>query len=55
VDERRELVAFARQTVAGATQAQGTPEEVAQDILYLASNAFSYVTDQELVTDGGLF
>ncbi|MDQ3737269.1 MAG: SDR family oxidoreductase [Actinomycetota bacterium] len=34
---------------------QGTPEEVAPGILYLASNASSYVTDQELVTDGGLF
>ena len=55
VDERRELVAFARQTVAGATQAPGNARGVAPGILYLASNASSYVTGQELVTDGGLF
>ncbi len=34
---------------------QGTPEEIAPGILYLASDASSYVTGQELVIDVGFF
>jgi dihydroanticapsin dehydrogenase len=34
---------------------QGTPEEIAPGILYLASDASSYATGQELVIDGGFF
>ena len=34
---------------------QGTPEEIAPGFLYLASDASSYVTGQELVIDGGFF
>ena len=34
---------------------QGTPEEIAPGILYLASDASSYVTGQELVIGGGFF
>ena len=34
---------------------QGTPEEIAPGILYLASDASSYMTGQELIIDGGFF
>ena len=34
---------------------QGTPEEIAPGILYLASDASYYVTGQELIIDGGFF
>lgn len=35
-------------------QRQGTPEEIAPGILYLASEASSYMTGKELIIDGGL-
>jgi len=35
-------------------QRQGIPEEIAPGILYLASDASSYMTGKELVIDGGL-
>jgi dihydroanticapsin dehydrogenase len=35
-------------------QRQGTPEEIAPGILYLASDASSYMTGKELVIDGGI-
>jgi NAD(P)-dependent dehydrogenase (short-subunit alcohol dehydrogenase family) len=36
-------------------QRQGIPEEVAPGILYLASDASSYMTGQTLIIDGGVF
>ncbi len=36
-------------------QRQGIPEEIAPGILYLASDASSYMTGQALVIDGGIF
>jgi NAD(P)-dependent dehydrogenase (short-subunit alcohol dehydrogenase family) len=35
-------------------QRHGKPEEIAPGILYLASDASSYMTGQELVIDGGV-
>jgi NAD(P)-dependent dehydrogenase (short-subunit alcohol dehydrogenase family) len=35
-------------------QRQGRPEDIAPGILYLASDASSYITGQELVIDGGV-
>ena len=35
-------------------QRQGTPEEIASGMLFLASNASSYMTGQMLVIDGGV-
>jgi 3-oxoacyl-[acyl-carrier protein] reductase len=35
-------------------QRLGTPEEVAQTVLFLASPAASYITGVELFVDGGL-
>jgi NAD(P)-dependent dehydrogenase (short-subunit alcohol dehydrogenase family) len=35
-------------------QRQGKPEEIAPGIMYLASDASSYMTGQELVIDGGV-
>src|SRR5215207_6873139 len=36
-------------------QRQGTPQEIAPSILYLTSEASSYMTGQALVVDGGIF
>jgi NAD(P)-dependent dehydrogenase (short-subunit alcohol dehydrogenase family) len=48
-EEQEEMV---QQTV--PLQRQGIPEEIAPGILYLASDASSYMTGKELVIDGGL-
>lgn len=47
--EQRE--AFAKEI---PLQRAGTPEEIASAVLYLASDASSYVTGQTIVVDGGL-
>jgi len=48
-EEQEEMV---QQTV--PLQRQGIPAEIAPGILYLASDASSYMTGKELVIDGGL-
>ncbi len=37
-----------------ALERLGTPEDVAQAVVYLCSPAASYITGQTLVVDGGL-
>jgi NAD(P)-dependent dehydrogenase (short-subunit alcohol dehydrogenase family) len=44
------LAAFEKATPMGRA---GKPEEIAEAVLWLSSNAASYVTGQTLVIDGG--
>lgn len=50
-DYAAEIEASAQRT---PLQRIGTPEDIAQAVLYLASDASSFITGQQLVVDGGL-
>ena len=50
-DYAAEIKASAQRT---PLQRIGTPEDIAQAVLYLASDASTFVTGQQLVVDGGL-
>jgi NAD(P)-dependent dehydrogenase (short-subunit alcohol dehydrogenase family) len=49
------IPAEAKESLAGATALQriGNPDEIAQTVLFLASDAASFITGTEIVVDGG--